>query len=122
MLLYTNIYREISKQRLGRKYKALQGIVFEHFVFLCLFPSQKIMESILGNAFSSILEGHNFKFCSPLSVDHGGASGVTKYATNDMPKKSLVRHWHITQEMLITFPVSIQNTTFQELFFSINFN
>ena len=41
--IYTNIYTEISKQRLGRKYKALQGIVMEHFVFLSLslLPKKK---------------------------------------------------------------------------------
>ena len=87
--IYTNIYTEISKQRLGRNYKALQGIVIEHFVFLCLSPSQKTMKSLLGNAFSSVLEEHNLKFFSPLSAHHGGASRVTKYVTNGMPKKSL---------------------------------
>ena len=34
--IYVDIYTEISKQQLGRKYKALQGIVIKHFVFLCL--------------------------------------------------------------------------------------
>ena len=71
---------------MGRKYKALQGIVMEQFVFLCLSPSQKTTESILGNAFSSLLERHNFKFFSPLSVYH---EAVTKYFSNAMPKKSL---------------------------------
>ena len=85
--IYTNIYTEISKQQLGRKYKALQGIFVEHFVFLCLSPSWKTMESILGNAFSSILDGHTLKFFSPLSAHHGGALGVTKYVSNSMPKK-----------------------------------
>ena len=47
------------------------------------------MESILGNAFSSILEGHNSKFFSSLSAHHGGASAVTKYVTNAIPRKSL---------------------------------
>ena len=45
--IYTNIYKEISKQKLRRKYKALQGIVIEHFVFLNLSLLQKIMESTL---------------------------------------------------------------------------
>ena len=54
--------------RLGRKYKALQGIAIEDFDVLCLSPSQKKMESISGNAFSSVPEGHNFKFFSPLSA------------------------------------------------------
>ena len=60
--IYTNIYTEISNQQLERKYKALQRIAIKHFVFLCLSPSQKTMVSILGNAFSSILKEHNFKF------------------------------------------------------------
>ena len=55
--IYTNIYTEISRQHLGRKYKALQGFVINCFAFLCLSPSQKTMESILGNAVSSTLEG-----------------------------------------------------------------
>ena len=88
-MLHTYKHTKISKQRLGRKYKALQGIVIEQFVFLCLSPSQKTMESILGNAFSNLLEGQNFKFFLPLSVHHDGASGFTKYFTNAMPKKSL---------------------------------
>ena len=87
--IYTNIYTVISKQRLGRKHKALQGIVIEHFVFLCLSPSQKRMESTLGNAFFSALEIHNFKFFSPLSAHHPGASAVTKYVTNGKLKKPL---------------------------------
>ena len=60
--IYTNIYTEISNQQLERKYKALQRIAIKHFVFLFLSPSQKTMVSILGNAFSSILKEHNFKF------------------------------------------------------------
>ena len=82
---YILTYKQISKQRLGRK----QGIIIEHLVVLCLSPLQKTMESILRNAFFSVLEGHNFKFFLPLSTDHGGASGVSKYITNGMPKKSL---------------------------------
>ena len=77
--IYADIYTEISKQQLGRKYKALQGIVIKHFVFLCLSPLQKAMENTLENAFSSVLEGHNFKFFSPLSTHHGVTLGVIKY-------------------------------------------
>ena len=73
---------------LGRKYKGLQGIIIKYFVFLYLSPSQKTMESILGNAFSSVLEGNNFEFFPPLSANHGSASGITKFVTNGMPKKS----------------------------------
>ena len=75
---------------MGRKYKALQGIVIKHFIFLSLSPSQKTMESILGNAFSSTLERHNFKFFSPFSSHHVGTLGVTKYVTNGMPKNPWV--------------------------------
>ena len=71
----TYIQTYISKQQLGRKYKTLQGIVIENW-FSCLSPSQKTMENILEKAFSSVLEGHNFKFFSPLS-------------THSMSKKSL---------------------------------
>ena len=56
---------------MGRKYKALQGNVIKHFVFLCLSPLQKAMENILENAFSSVLEGHNFKFSHPSAPTMG---------------------------------------------------
>ena len=86
--IYTNIYTGTFGQQLGRKYKALHGIVMKYF-FFCLSPSQKTMESILGNAFSSVLGKHSFKIFLPLSAHHGAPSEVTKYATNNMPKRSL---------------------------------
>lgn len=36
LYIYINIYTEIPKQRLRRKYKNPQGIVIKHFVFLIL--------------------------------------------------------------------------------------
>ena len=48
--IYINIYTEIPKQRLRRKYKNPQGIVIKHFVFLAS-PLQKTMESTLFTFF-----------------------------------------------------------------------
>ena len=45
--IYKNICTEISKQWLRRKYKALQGIVMKHFVYLYLSPLQKTMAIIV---------------------------------------------------------------------------
>ena len=79
---------KISKQRLGRRYKALQGIAIKHFVFLCLFPLQKTMKIVLGNVFSTFLEGYNLKFFSPLSTNYGSTLAVTKYVIKSLAKKS----------------------------------
>ena len=87
---YDYSYMHTFVQRfLSSDWEALQGIVTEHFVFLCFSTSQKTMEIILGNVFSSVLEGHNFDFFSLLIAHHGGPSVITKYVTSGMPKKSL---------------------------------
>ena len=92
-LCYIQIYIEIFKQQLRRKYKAFQGIVIEHFVFLCLSPSQITIESILGNAFSSVLEGRNFNFFSAPIM------GVLRQSLNMLPtvwsKNPWAQHWKL---------------------------
>ena len=65
--------------------KLPRKIVIEHFVLLCLSPLQRTTESILGNPFSSVLKGHNFKFLLSLSAHQGATLGVTKYVTNNIP-------------------------------------
>ena len=89
---YTNMYTEISNQQLGRKYKALQGIVIKHFVFLCLSPSQKTMDSIYGNAFSSILQGHNFTFFSPSVPTMGALRESLNMLQTVCPKNPWIGH------------------------------
>ena len=90
--IYTSIYADISKQQLERKYKALQGIVIKHLAFLRLSPSQKTIESIFGNAFSSILEGHKFKIFSPTM---GALQESLNMLPMVCPKNPWVWHWYL---------------------------
>ena len=87
--IYKHIYRDFWAA-VGKKIQSSSWNCYEIFCcFFCLSPSQKTMESIFGNAFSSVLGKHSFKIFLPLSAHHGAPSEITKYATNNMPKRSL---------------------------------
>ena len=86
--IYVNLYREISNQQLGRKYKALQGIVMEQFVFSLSFSIAENNGKHLGKCIFQ----HSRREQIFLTPQLQGTSWVTKYITNGMPENPWVQH------------------------------
>ena len=74
--IYKHIYKDFWTA-VGKKIQSSPWNCYEIYIYF------------LGNAFSSVLGKHSFKIFLPLSAHHGAPLEVTKYATNNMPKRSL---------------------------------